>query len=134
MIAYEPIIPCSTLGQVHRSTLAAEYAVLASEQLGHRGPGSIPRASEWAWPAVRGERVVVGLHCRPEAGCDRLHAQGEMGGSLDEVLQEQVVCPLPELPRAPGACGTVLAGLEVDVGVVEDAILRLGEPWARAAA
>jgi hypothetical protein len=70
-----------------------------AEQFGHhRGHRGAAR-QHVVVAAVGGERVIVGVHRLRHAGRDRLLAGAEVRRPLDQVLQEQVVRALLELPE-----------------------------------
>src|SRR5215831_3637747 len=48
--------------------------------------------------AVRAEREITWLHCAGETGCHRFLSKRQVTGSLDQVLQEQIVGALFSLP------------------------------------
>ena len=127
--AHHPVLDA---GQVHRSALAAEQAGSPPEHLGDDRSRRHAAGDGVAVAAVGGERVVVGAQGDAERGGRRLHAGGEVAGALDEVLQEQVVEPLLELADLLLAAVQPQPRLEVDVGVVEGRVERLGQDHASA--
>jgi hypothetical protein len=111
---------------VHRSALAPEDPVGASEQLGQGRPQVHAPGKGVGVAPVGGECVVVGSHRSAESGGNRLHAQREVGCALHQVLQEQVVGSLAELPELLELVVHAEADFLVDVGIREQVIDRLG--------
>jgi hypothetical protein len=111
-------------GEVHRAALATHQPVGAAQQLGeYRRHGHAPGQGVCV-TTVGGEGVVVGVHGRAEAGGDGLHAEGQVGGSLDQLAHEEVVRALLELAHLLKHPVHAEALVEVDVGAVVP-ILRL---------
>jgi len=79
------------IGQVHRAALAAHQAALASHELAqyarHRGA---PRQRMRVAP-IRAETPVAGPHRRTECGGNRLLADRQMAGALDQILEKQII-------------------------------------------
>src|SRR5262245_21999608 len=48
--------------------------------------------------AIRAEREITRLHCDSETGCHRFLSERQVTGSLDQVLEEQIVGALFRLP------------------------------------
>ena len=126
--AHHPVLDA---GQVHRTALAAEQAGAPPEHLGDDRSRRHAAGDRVAVAAVGGERVVVGAQGHAERRGGRLHAEGEVAGALDEVLQEQVVEPLLELADLLLAAVQLQARVDVDVGVVEGRVERLRQDRAR---
>jgi hypothetical protein len=111
--------------QVHRAALAVHQAVLAAEQLGH-DRGHLRAAGEHVVVAAVGdERVVVRAHRGRDPGRDGLLPGAQVGGPLHQVLQEQVVRALLELPdpgHAPvqAECGLLIHGYLPSVRVGDE--------------
>ena len=120
--AHHPVLDA---GQVHRAALAAEQAGAPSEHLGDDRSGGTP-GDGVAVAAVGGERVVVGRRPR-RTPPPPPPSSGEVAGALDEVLQEQVVEALLELADLLLAAVQLQARVDVDVGVVELRVERLGQ-------
>ena len=116
------------VGQVHRAALAAEDPVLPAEELGHRRPRIHAARERVRMATVGGERVVAGTQDRAEPGGDRLHAEREVRRALHEVLQEQVVGALAELPQQLQGAVHADPNVQVDRRLGEAVIDGGGEP------
>src|SRR6266699_1130273 len=100
-----------------------------AEQLGHDQCHLRAAGEHVVVPAVADERVVVRAHRGRHAGRDRLLSHAQVGGPLDQVLQEQVVRALLELPD-PGhgpvhpECGLLIHGAGPQYGLVTNSSLE----------
>jgi hypothetical protein len=72
--------------------------------------------------AVGGEGVIVRAHCSAKSGGNCLHAQRQVGGSLDQILQEKVVGALSELAKFLELLVHAKADVLADVCICEQVI------------
>src|SRR5437762_8945713 len=85
--------------QVHRSALAMEHAVAATEQFGHGGRHRRTASERVAMAAIGAEGVVIGSHRDGVASRDCLLTEGEVARAAHEVLEKQLVGALLEIAQ-----------------------------------
>ena len=113
--------------QVHRAPLATEDPGFAPQQLGHHGCHRRPFGQRVRMAPVRREHIVVRLHSGTKTGGDSFHPQGKMARSFDQVLHEQVVRTLLELPQLLLQSVHPLARFEIYRRRIDRRIGRRGE-------
>jgi hypothetical protein len=116
--------PPRDVGEVHRPALPAEHAVLPPEQLGEGRSHLHSPGQRVGVTPVGGEGVIPWLHGGTETGGDGLHAEGQVGRPLDQVLEEQVVGSLGELPQLLEGAVHPDPGVQADVGTQDRLVDR----------
>ena len=86
-------------GEMHRAPLAAAYSIGPTQQFRHQRTGwRTPQQSVYV-TSIGAEGEIVRTHSGRESGCNRLLPGGEVRGSLDQSLEEQLVGVLLEDTR-----------------------------------
>ena len=109
-------------GQMHGAALAAHQPVVALHQFAQHLLDGDAAGQSMGMTAIGAERQIARLHGAGKAGRHRLLAEREMAGSLDQVLQEQVVGALLGLAEDD------LGPVHVQALLLADVVVQAGRP------